>query len=250
MRNVAGLSATDAQKSSDMLLKCRYIDEITGGKGVVFATGTPVSNSMTELFTMMRYLQHDTLRERDLTHFDCWASTFGETTTAIELAPEGTGYRARTRFAKFFNLPELMNLFKEAADIKTADQLHLPTPTPVYHTEVSQPTQVQQGMVQELSKRAAEVHSGKVDAKKDNMLKITSDGRKLGLDQRIINPSLPNDPCSKVNRCVDNIFRIWQDGQTDKLTQLVFCDLSTPKASSAKAKGKTLPRWSALAAMF
>ena len=240
MRNVAGLSATDAQKSSDMLLKCRYIDEITGGKGVVFATGTPVSNSMTELFTMMRYLQHDTLHERDLTHFDCWASTFGETTTAIELAPEGTGYRARTRFAKFFNLPELMNLFKEAADIKTADQLHLPTPTPVYHTEVSQPTQVQQGMVQELSKRAAEVHSGKVDAKKDNMLKITSDGRKLGLDQRIINPSLPDDPCSKVNRCVDNIFRIWQDGQTDKLTQLVFCDLSTPKASSAKAKGKTL----------
>ena len=240
MRNVAGLSTTDAQKSSDMLLKCRCIDEITGGKGVVFATGTPVSNSMTELFTMMRYLQHDTLRERDLTHFDCWASTFGETTTAIELAPEGTGYRARTRFAKFFNLPELMNLFKEAADIKTADQLHLPTPTPVYHTEVSQPTQVQQGMVQELSKRAAEVHSGKVNAAKDNMLKITSDGRKLGLDQRIINPNLPDDPCSKVNRCVDNIFRIWQEGQADKLTQLVFCDLSTPKASPAKAKGKTL----------
>ena len=240
MRNVAGLSTTDAQKSSDMLLKCRYIDEITGGKGVVFATGTPVSNSMTELFTMMRYLQHDTLRERDLTHFDCWASTFGETTTAIELAPEGTGYRARTRFAKFFNLPELMNLFKEAADIKTADQLHLPTPTPVYHTEVSQPTQVQQGMVQELSKRAAEVHSGKVNAAKDNMLKITSDGRKLGLDQRIINPNLPDDPCSKVNRCVDNIFRIWQEGQADMLTQLVFCDLSTPKASPAKAKGKTL----------
>ncbi len=240
MRNVAGLSTTDAQKSSDMLLKCRYIDEITGGKGVVFATGTPVSNSMTELFTMMRYLQHDTLRDRDLTHFDCWASTFGETTTAIELAPEGTGYRARTRFAKFFNLPELMNLFKEAADIKTADQLHLPTPTPVYHTEVSQPTQVQQGMVQELSKRAAEVHSGKVNAAKDNMLKITSDGRKLGLDQRIINPNLPDDPCSKVNRCVDNIFRIWQEGQADKLTQLVFCDLSTPKASPAKAKGKAL----------
>ena len=240
MRNVAGLSTTDAQKSSDMLLKCRYIDEITGGKGVVFATGTPVSNSMTELFTMMRYLQHDTLRERDLTHFDGWASTFGETTTAIELAPEGTGYRARTRFAKFLNLPELMNLFKEAADIKTADQLHLPTPTPVYHTEVSQPTQVQQGMVQELSKRAAEVHSGKVNAAKDNMLKITSDGRKLGLDQRIINPNLPDDPCSKVNRCVDNIFRIWQEGQADKLTQLVFCDLSTPKASPAKAKGKTL----------
>ena len=228
MRNVAGLSTTDAQKSSDMLLKCRYIDEITHGKGVTFATGTPISNSMTELYTMMRYLQHDMLKRNSLTHFDCWASAFGETTTAIELAPEGTGYRARTRFAKFFNLPELMNLFREAADIKTADQLNLPTPTAVYHTEVTQPTALQQQMVQELSERAAKVHSGAIAPTEDNMLKITSDGRKLGLDQRVINPDLPDDPSSKVNRCVDNIHRIWQDGQADKLTQLVFCDLSTP----------------------
>ena len=235
MRNVAGLSTTDAQKSSDMLLKCRYIDEITHGKGVTFATGTPISNSMTELYTMMRYLQHDMLKRNSLTHFDCWASAFGETTTAIELAPEGTGYRARTRFAKFFNLPELMNLFREAADIKTADQLNLPTPTPVYHNEVSQPTPLQKQMVQELSERAAKVHAGSVDASTDNMLKITSDGRKLGLDQRVINPDLPDDPNSKVNRCVDNIHRIWQDGQADKLTQLVFCDLSTPKGKAAQS---------------
>ena len=229
MRNVAGLSTSDAQKSSDMLLKCRYIDELTGSRGVVFATGTPVSNSMTELYTMMRYLQHDTIRDKGLAHFDCWASTFGETTTAIELAPEGTGYRARTRFAKFFNLPELMNLFKEAADIKTADQLNLPTPTPIYHNVVAQPTEIQQAMVQELSERAAKVHAGIVDASVDNMLKITSDGRKLGLDQRVINPYLPDEPTSKVNLCVDNIYRIWDEGQADKLTQLVFCDLSTPK---------------------
>ena len=229
MRNVAGLSTSDTQKSSDMLLKCRYIDELTGSKGVVFATGTPVSNSMTELYTMMRYLQHDTIRDKGLAHFDCWASTFGETTTAIELAPEGTGYRARTRFAKFFNLPELMNLFKEAADIKTADQLNLPTPTPIYHNVVAQPTEIQQAMVQELSERAAKVHAGIVDASVDNMLKITSDGRKLGLDQRVINPNLPDEPTSKVNLCVDNIYRIWDEGQADKLTQLVFCDLSTPK---------------------
>ncbi len=235
MRNVAGLSTTDAQKSSDMLLKCRYIDEITHGKGVTFATGTPISNSMTELYTMMRYLQHDMLKRNSLTHFDCWASAFGETTTAIELAPEGTGYRARTRFAKFFNLPELMNLFREAADIKTSDQLNLPTPTPVYHNEVSQPTPLQKQMVQELSERAAKVHAGIVDASTDNMLKITSDGRKLGLDQRVINPDLPDDPNSKVNRCVDNIHRIWQDGQTEKLTQLVFCDLSTPKGKAAQS---------------
>ena len=238
MRNVAGLSTSDAQKSSDMLLKCRYIDEITDGKGVVFATGTPVSNSMTELFTMMRYLQHDLLQQKGLAHFDCWASTFGETTTAIELAPEGTGYRARTRFAKFYNLPELMSMFKIAADIKTADQLHLPRPEAVYHTEVSQPTAIQKEMVQMLSERAAKVHSGTVDPSNDNMLKITSDGRKLGLDQRIINPDLPDDPGSKVNRCVDNIFRIWQDGQADKLTQLVFCDLSTPKIAAAKRAEK------------
>ena len=236
MRNVAGLSTTDAQKSSDMLLKCRYIDEITRGKGVTFATGTPISNSMTELYTMMRYLQHDMLKRNSLTHFDCWASAFGETTTAIELAPEGTGYRARTRFAKFFNLPELMNLFREAADIKTSDQLNLPTPTPVYHNEVAQPTEIQKQMVQELSERAARVHAQLVDPGTDNMLKITSDGRKLGLDQRIINPDLPDDPNSKVNRCVDNIHRIWQDGQADRLTQLVFCDLSTPKTGATGAK--------------
>ena len=253
MRNVAGLSTTDAQKSSDMLLKCRYIDEITHGKGVTFATGTPISNSMTELYTMMRYLQHDMLKRNSLTHFDCWASAFGETTTAIELAPEGTGYRARTRFAKFFNLPELMNLFREAADIKTADQLNLPTPTPIYHNEVSQPTALQKQMVQELSERAAKVHAGSVDASTDNMLKITSDGRKLGLDQRVINPDLPDDPNSKVNRCVDNIHRIWQDGQTEKLTQLVFCDLSTPKGKAAQsgriaAKGTDSPELHALEA--
>ena len=238
MRNVAGLSTTDAQKSSDMLLKCRYIDEMTDSKGVVFATGTPVSNSMTELYTMMRYLQHDTIKGKGLAHFDCWASTFGETTTAIELAPEGTGYRARTRFAKFFNLPELMNLFKEAADIKTADQLNLPTPTPIYHNVVAQPTEIQQAMVQELSERAAKVHAGIVDPATDNMLKITSDGRKLGLDQRVINPNLPDEPTSKVNMCVDNIFRIWDEGQEDKLTQLVFCDLSTPKAAPSKRASK------------
>ena len=253
MRNVAGLSTTDAQKSSDMLLKCRYIDEITHGKGVTFATGTPISNSMTELYTMMRYLQHDMLKRNSLTHFDCWASAFGETTTAIELAPEGTGYRARTRFAKFFNLPELMNLFREAADIKTADQLNLPTPTAIYHTEVTQPTALQQQMVQELSERAAKVHAGIVDASTDNMLKITSDGRKLGLDQRVINPDLPDDPNSKVNLCVDNIHRIWQDGQTEKLTQLVFCDLSTPKGKAAQsgriaAKGTDSPELHALEA--
>lgn len=240
MRNVAGLSTTDAQKSSDMLLKCRYIDEMTDSKGVVFATGTPVSNSMTELYTMMRYLQHDTIKGKGLAHFDCWASTFGETTTAIELAPEGTGYRARTRFAKFFNLPELMNLFKEAADIKTADQLNLPTPTPIYHNVVAQPTEIQQAMVQELSERAAKVHAGIVDPATDNMLKITSDGRKLGLDQRVINPNLPDEPTSKVNMCVDNIFRIWDEGQADKLTQLVFCDLSTPKAAPSKRTAKAV----------
>ena len=238
MRNVAGLSTTDAQKSSDMLLKCRYIDEMTDSRGVVFATGTPVSNSMTELYTMMRYLQHDTIRDKGLAHFDCWASTFGETTTAIELAPEGTGYRARTRFAKFFNLPELMNLFKEAADIKTADQLNLPTPTAIYHNEVAQPTEIQQAMVQELSERAAAVHSGSVDPTVDNMLRITSDGRKLGLDQRIINPNLPDEPTSKVNMCVDNIHRIWEEGHENKLTQLVFCDLSTPKSTATKKVAK------------
>lgn len=238
MRNVAGLSTTDAQKSSDMLLKCRYIDEITDSKGVVFATGTPVSNSMTELYTMMRYLQHDDIRRKGLAHFDCWASTFGETQTAIELAPEGTGYRARTRFAKFFNLPELMTLFKEVADIKTSDQLNLPTPTPIYHNEVAQPTEIQKEMVQELE-RAAKVHAQLVDPSTDNMLKITSDGRKLGLDQRVINPDLPDDPNSKVNMCVNNIAKIYEAGKAEKLTQLVFCDLSTPKTAPSQRAAKT-----------
>ena len=229
MRNVAGLSTTDSQKSADMLMKCRYLDEITGNHGIVFATGTPVSNSMTEMYTMMRYLQRDTLAKKHLDHFDAWASTFGETTTAIELAPEGTGYRARTRFAKFFNLPELMNIFKEAADIKTSNQLNLPVHDAVFHNIVAKPTEIQKSMVQELSERASKVHSGAVDPSVDNMLKITSDGRKLGLDQRIINPDLPDEPDSKVNLCVDNIYNIWNKGKADKLTQLVFSDLSTPK---------------------
>ena len=236
MRNVAGLSTTDAQKSSDMFAKCRYMDEITGGRGVVFATGTPVSNSMTELYTMQRYLQYDRLQELGMAHFDCWASRFGETVTALELAPEGTGYRARTRFSKFFNLPELMNLFKEVADIKTADQLHLPTPEVEYHNIVAQPTEHQKEMVKALSERAAKVHGGSIDPRQDNMLKITSDGRKLGLDQRIINPLLPDEPGTKVNQCVDNIMQIWRDGQADKLTQLVFCDISTPQAASPARK--------------
>ena len=229
MRNVAGLSTSEAQKSSDMFMKCRYMDELTGGRGVVFATGTPVSNSMTELYTVMRYLQYGTLQKKNLTHFDCWASTFGETTTAIELAPEGTGYRARTRFAKFFNLPELMNMFKEVADIKTSDQLDLPVPDAKFETVVVQPSDFQKEMVAELSERAAAVHAGIVDPSEDNMLKITSDGRKIGLDQRLMNPMLPDDPNSKLNACVGNILRIYEEGRADKLTQLVFCDLSTPK---------------------
>ena len=229
MRNVAGLSTSEAQKSSDMFGKCRYLDEITGGRGVVFATGTPVSNSMTELYTVMRYLQYSTLQQKKLTHFDCWASTFGETTTAIELAPEGTGYRARTRFAKFFNLPELMSMFKEVADIKTSDQLHLPVPESKFETVVAKPSEIQKEMVQELSKRAAEIHSGTVDASVDNMLCVTNDGRKIGLDVRLMNPMLPDDPNSKLNVCVQNVLKIWEEGKDQKLTQLLFCDLSTPK---------------------
>ena len=229
MRNVAGLSTSEAQKSSDMFGKCRYLDEITGGRGVVFATGTPVSNSMTELYTVMRYLQYSTLQQKKLTHFDCWASTFGETTTAIELAPEGTGYRARTRFAKFFNLPELMSMFKEVADIKTSDQLHLPVPEAKFETVVAKPSDLQKEMVQELSKRAAEIHSGAVDASVDNMLCVTNDGRKIGLDVRLMNPMLPDDPNSKLNVCVQNVLKIWEEGKDQKLTQLLFCDLSTPK---------------------
>ncbi|MEF2659787.1 SNF2-related protein, partial [Dysosmobacter sp.] len=241
MRNVAGLSTTDAQKSSDMFSKCRYMDELTGGRGVVFATGTPVSNSMTELYTIQRYLQHDRLQEMGMGHFDCWASRFGETTTALELAPEGTGYRARTRFAKFFNLPELMNLFKEVADIKTADQLHLPTPEVAYHTIATKPTQIQQDMVKALSERASKVHSGAVSPDVDNMLKITSDGRKLGLDQRIINPMLPDEETTKVNQCVANILQYWRDGEEEKLTQLVFCDISTPKSTPSQRAAKASP---------
>ena len=229
MRNVAGLSTSEAQKSSDMFGKCRYLDEITGGRGVVFATGTPVSNSMTELYTVMRYLQYSTLQQKKLTHFDCWASTFGETTTAIELAPEGTGYRARTRFAKFFNLPELMSMFKEVADIKTSDQLHLPVPVAKFETVVAKPSEIQKEMVQELSKRAADIHAGIVDASVDNMLCVTNDGRKIGLDVRLMNPMLPDDPNSKLNVCVQNVLKIWEEGKDQKLTQLLFCDLSTPK---------------------
>ena len=240
MRNVAGLSTSDAQKSSDMFAKCRYMDELTGNRGVIFATGTPVSNSMTELYTMQRYLQYDRLQELNMTHFDCWASRFGETVTALELAPEGTGYRARTRFSKFFNLPELMTLFREVADIKTADQLNLPTPEVEYHNIVAQPTEHQKEMVKALSERASEVHRGSVDPSVDNMLKITSDGRKLGLDQRIINQLLPDEPGTKVNQCVDNIMQIWQDGDADKLTQLVFCDISTPQAAPSKKAAKQL----------
>ena len=230
MRNVAGLSVSEAQKSSDMFMKCQYMDELTGGKGIVFATGTPVSNSMVELYTMMRYLQYGELQKRGLTQFDAWASVFGETVTASELAPEGTGYRTKTRFAKFFNLPELMNLFKQAADIQTADQLKLPVPEAQTHTVVVQPSELQKEMVANLSERAALVHNGSVDPSQDNMLKITSDGRKIGLDQRLMNPLLPDDPNSKVNTCVQNILQIWKDGEANHLTQLVFCDNSTPKS--------------------
>ena len=245
MRNVAGLSTSDAQKSSDMFLKCRYMDELTGGNGTVFATGTPVSNSMVELYTMQRYLQYDTLREKGLLHFDAWASTFGETVTQNELAPEGKGYRPRTRFSRFFNLPELMSMFKEVADIKTADELNLPTPEVIYETVVAKPTEIQQELVQELSERAAKIHNERIDPSIDNMLKVTSDGRKLGLDQRVINPMLPDDENSKVNTCVGNILRIWEDGKDEKLTQLLFCDLSTPKGRPkadkvAKAGGSAI----------
>ena len=234
MRNVAGISTSEAQKSSDMLMKCRYMDEKTGNRGVVFATGTPVSNSITELFTMQRYLQYDRLQEMGMGQFDSWASRFGETVTALELAPEGTGYRARTRFVKFFNLPELMSLFKEVADIKTEDQLNLPKPELEYHTVVSKPTEHQKKMVQALSKRATAVHDHRVDPSEDNMLKITSDGRKLGLDQRLINSLLPDEPGTKVNQCVTNVLRIWEEGKADKLTQLIFCDISTPQERKGK----------------
>nr|WP_238492505.1 N-6 DNA methylase [Desulfotruncus alcoholivorax] len=229
MRNVAGLAQTEAKKSSDLFAKCRYLDELTEGRGIVFATGTPISNSMTEMYTMQRYLQYEALRKQGLQHFDCWASTFGETVTAIELAPEGTGYRAKTRFARFYNLPELMSMFKEIADIKTADMLDLPVPKANYRNVVVKPSEFQQDMVAELGKRAEKVRNRMVEPYEDNMLKITNDGRKLALDQRLANPMLPDHEESKVNACVDNIFRFWQDHRDQKLTQLVFCDLSTPK---------------------
>ena len=229
MRNVGGIAQTEAQKSTDLFMKCRYLDEITGGKGTVFATGTPVSNSMAELYTMQRYLQYDELKKNNLEHFDNWASTFGETVTAIELAPEGTGYRAKTRFAKFHNLPELMAMFKEIADIQTAETLNLPTPEFENINVVVKPSEIQQEMVEQLGERAENIRNGAVDATQDNMLKITNEGRKLALDQRLINPLLPDAENSKVNSCADNIYKIWYENLDKKSTQLVFCDLSTPK---------------------
>ena len=230
MRNIAGIAQTDAQKSSDMFAKCQYLDEITGGKGVTFATGTPVSNSMVELYTIMRYLQYDTLQKLHLGHFDSWAASFGETVTAIELSPEGTGYRAKTRFARFFNLPELISLFKESADVQTADMLNLPVPEAEYINEVLKPSETQQEMVSSFADRAEQVRNGNVNPKIDNMLKITNDGRKLALDQRLINDLLPDEPESKVNLCVENAYQVWEESTPDKSTQLIFCDLSTPKA--------------------
>ena len=230
MRNIAGIAQTDAQKSSDMFAKCQYLDEITGGKGVTFATGTPVSNSMVELYTIMRYLQYDTLQKLHLGHFDSWAASFGETVTAIELSPEGTGYRAKTRFARFFNLPELISLFKESADVQTADMLNLPVPEAEYINEVLKPSETQQEMVSSFADRAERVRNGNVDPRTDNMLKITNDGRKLALDQRLINDLLPDEPESKVNLCVENAYQVWEESTSDKSTQLIFCDLSTPKA--------------------
>ena len=240
MQNVAGISNSSAQKSQDLYYKCRYMDELTGGRGLIFATGTPVSNSMTEVYIIQQYLQYQRMQELGMGFFDAWASRFGETTSQMELAPEGTGYRMRNRFAKFFNLPELMTLLKEVADIKTADQLDLPTPEVEYHNCVAKPTELQKAMMKNLSDRASKIHSGAVDPKEDNMLKITSDGRKLGLDQRIINPLLPDEPGTKVNLCVENVLRIWREGDADKLTQLIFCDISTPKArQSKKPAGQT-----------
>ena len=233
MRNVAGISQTDAQKSSDMFMKCQYLDELTGGRGVTFATGTPVSNSMVELYTVMRYLQYSTLQRMGLGHFDSWAASFGETVTAIELSPEGTGYRAKTRFARFFNLPELISVFKETADVQTADMLDLPTPEAEYINEVLKPSQIQKDMVASFAERAERVRSGRLDPSIDNMLRITNDGRKCALDQRLINDMLPDDPGSKVNCCVKNVFNVWEETKKDRLTQLVFCDLSTPKADGS-----------------
>ena len=229
MRNVAGISQTEAQKSSDMFMKCRYMDELTGGKGVIFATGTPIANSMVEMYTLMRYLQYDTLQRMELGSFDAWASTFGEKVTAVELSPEGTGYRSKTRFAKFFNLPELISVFKEAADVQTADMLQLPVPKAIYEDVVLEPSEVQQDMVSALADRAETVRNGAIDSREDNMLRITSDGRKLALDQRLMNDMLPDNPNSKVNACVDKVHQIWVEGAAERTTQLIFCDLSTPK---------------------
>ena len=241
MRNIAGIAQTDAQKSSDMFAKCQYLDELTGGKGVTFATGTPVSNSMVELYTIMRYLQYDTLQKMGLSHFDDWAASFGETVTAIELSPEGTGYRAKTRFARFFNLPELISLFKESADVQTADMLNLPVPQAEYINEVLKPSETQEEMVSSFADRAEAVRNGNVNPRFDNMLKITNDGRKLALDQRLMNEMLPDEPESKVNRCVDNAFKVWEESAPDKGTQLIFCDLSTPKADGTFNVYQALP---------
>lgn len=229
MRNVGGIAQTEAQKSSDLFMKCRYLDEITGGRGIVFATGTPISNSMVELYTIQRYLQYEALKKYNLQHFDAWASTFGETITALELAPEGNGYRAKTRFAKFYNLPELMSMFKEVADIQTSEQLKLPVPQAKYKNIVIKPSELQKEMIEELSDRAEEIRSGNVDATVDNMLKITNDGRKLALDQRLMNDLLPDYENSKIAVCSQNVYRIWKDTEKDRLTQIIFCDLSTPR---------------------
>lgn len=234
MRNVGGIAQTEAQKSSDLFMKCRYLDEITGGKGTVFATGTPVSNSMVELYTMQRYLQYENLKKMGLEHFDNWASTFGETVNAIELSPEGTGYRSKTRFAKFHNLPELMAMFKEVADIQTSDTLNLPVPKAILKNIVVKPTQIQKDMVAKLGDRAEVIRNGGVDSSKDNMLKITNEGRKLALDQRLINPILEDEENSKVNVACKNIYEIWENTKDKKSTQLVFCDLSTPKSLGAE----------------
>ena len=229
MRNVAGIGQSEALKSSDMFMKCRYLDEMTGGRGIVFATGTPISNSMTELYTMQRYLQFNELEKNNLQHFDSWASTFGETVTAVELSPEGDKYRTKTRFSKFYNLPELMAMFKEIADIKTADMLDLKVPEAEYETIVTMPTEEQKEVLKGISERADRVRDRRVEPEEDNMLKITNDGKKLALDQRLINPLLPDDPDSKVNVCVKNIYSIWDKTRIDKSTQLVFSDMSTPK---------------------
>ncbi len=229
MRNVGGIAQTEAQKSSDLFMKCRYLDEITGSRGTIFATGTPISNSMVEMYSVQGYLQYDTLARNGLQHFDSWASTFGETVTALELAPEGTNYRAKTRFAKFHNLPELMQMFREVADIQTADMLKLPVPKVNYHNIKTKPSEIQTEMVASLAKRAEKIRARLVEPQVDNMLKVTNDGRKLALDQRMIDPMLPDDPNSKVNACIDNVHRIWEEHADTKATQLVFCDLSTPK---------------------